>query len=395
MTPPSSFATQQCTHFGRCGGCSQLDQPIDVQLRSKQQRAREVLAPHLAGLEPQISLPPRTPRHDRTAILYPVQQRGRRPRFGIYRRGTHDVEEIRDCRIQHKALTEFGVRLAEALPKVGVSVYDETTGRGVLRAIRARIMPGTNELLVGVVSATPTFAGRDELTSAMLTAAMHLRDDQGRPVELVGVVQNINSRPGNALLGDKTRALVGDAWQTDRVRDLTFQVSFASFYQQHRHAEAILFAPAIDMLGDVTGQQVVDGYGGVGAFALRLLRAGAGHVTLIESSPSACADARVNLRHNKLTESATVRHEAFGQHPLPPCDVLVVDPPRAGLMADGTAAVLAAQPERVLLVSCSLESLTRDLQQLGDAYCVQAMRLCDLFPHTEHVETVTLLHRNA
>ncbi|MBL8751260.1 MAG: 23S rRNA (uracil(1939)-C(5))-methyltransferase RlmD, partial [Planctomycetes bacterium] len=75
------------------------------------------------------------------------------------------------------------------------------------------------------------------------------------------------------------------------------------------------------------------------------------------------------------------------------CDVMVLDPPRAGLQAVGTAAVLAAAPPRVLLVSCSLESLARDLAALGAAYRVTALRLCDLFPHTEHVDALTLLER--
>ena len=90
------------------------------------------------------------------------------------------------------------------------------------------------------------------------------------------------------------------------------RVSFESFYQLHRHAEAVLFRPALAMLGDVGGMRVVDGYGGVGAFALRLLRDGAAHVTLVESSPSSCADARHNLDRFGLSR-AEVR-ELDGKH---------------------------------------------------------------------------------
>ena len=88
-----------------------------------------------------------------------------------------------------------------------------------------------------------------------------------------------------------------------------------------------------------------------------------------------------------------VREQLFGSAPLPECDVLVVDPPRAGLQEIGCAAVIAAKPPRVLLVSCSLESLARDLALLHEHYRTVAVRLCDLFPHTEHVEAVTLLER--
>ena len=218
------------------------------------------------------------------------------------------------------------------------------------------------------------------------------RDDQGRPLSLVGAVLNVNDRGTNALLGRQTLALHGTAFQHDQVGELRLRVSFTSFYQLHRHADAVLFRPAMELLGDVRGARVVDGYGGVGTFALRLLRAGAAHVTLVESSETACDDARHNFAHNELG-AAEVRQEAFGSAPLPGCDVLVVDPPRAGLMADGAAAVAASDAARVLLVSCSLDALARDLERLRATHRVVRVRLCDLFPHTEHVEALTLLSR--
>ena len=381
-----------CVHFGKCGGCSLLDQPIEAQLADKARAAEQLLAPHLEGKEVEVSVPPRTPRHDRTAILYPVQPRRRGAALGIYRRGSHQVEPIHDCRIQHKALTRFGVLAGEVLHHHDVEPYDEQTGAGVLRAIRARVMPGTNELLVGAVATTAKFAGRDALIQDLAAAARHLRDDQGRALKLVGAVLNVNERQTNALLGDRTLALHGDAFQHDQVGDLRLRVSFTSFYQLHRHAEAALFRPAMELLGDVQGARVVDGYGGVGTFSLRLLQRGAARVTLVESAPSACADARHNLARNGF-DASEVREEPFGGGPLPDCEVLVADPPRAGLMDAGAAAVAASPAARVLLVSCSLESLARDLERLRPTHRVERVRLCDLFPHTEHVEALTLLSR--
>lgn len=383
---------QTCPHFGKCGGCSQLDVPVSEQLGRKVARARELLGPHLGEAEVEHALPPRTPRYDRTAILYPVQPRRRGAALGIYRRGTHQVEPIRDCRVQQRALTTFGRLAADVIQRHGVPAYDDRTGEGVLRAIRARVMPSTRELLVGAVATTNKFPGRDALVRDLAEAARGLRDEQGRPLQLVGAVLNVNERPGNALLGPQTHALHGQAWQRDQVGELVIRVSFESFYQLHRHAEAVLFRPALAMLGDVGGMRVVDGYGGVGAFALRLLRDGAAHVTLVESSPSSCADARHNLDRFGLSR-AEVREQPVGAAALPACDALVVDPPRAGLMEAGAAAVAACSAPRVLLVSCSLASLARDLDRLAATHRVARLRLCDLFPHTDHVEAVTLLER--
>lgn len=390
---PSSDATLHCQHFGRCGGCSLLDVPIAEQLHSKQARARELLAPFLGELEPVIAPGPRVPRHDRTSILYPAQFFRGEMQFGIYRRGSHETEPITDCRIQHKALTQFAVRAGAALRAVRVPVYREDTGNGIVRALRARVVAGSNELVVGVITTRAEFSERKAVGKALHEAGSGLRDEQGRPLQLVGVVMNVNSQPGNVLLGAETHALHGQTFQTDRVAGLTFQVSFNSFYQLNRHAEAILFKPALAMLGSVEGLRIVDGYGGVGTFTLRLLRAGALHVTLIESAPSSCADARVNVTANGFDARAEVREQPFGSAPLPACDLLVADPPRAGLMELGAAAILAAAPPRVLLVSCSLESLARDLGALSPGYRVTASRLCDLFPHTEHIEALTLLER--
>ncbi len=392
MTVPTDTPLH-CPHFGRCGGCTRLHQPITAQLADKQAQARALLAPFLDGVDPAIAPPPRTPRHDRTAILYPAQLRKGRLELGIYRQGSHDVEPIADCRIQHKALTQLGVRLGEALRALRLPVYIESTGHGLVRGVKARVMPGSNELLAGVVVTRSEFSERAALTKAMAAAMAGLRDDQGRPLQPVGAVVNVNDRPGNALLGPTTLALSGRTWQTDVQRGLRFRVSFGSFYQLHRHAEAVLFGPALGMLGDVQGLRVVDGYGGVGTFGLRLLRAGAAHATIVESSPSSCDDARANVADNGFADRAEVRQEPFGTAALPACDLLVADPPRAGLMAQGAAAVLAAAPPRVLLVSCALDALARDLQALAPRYRVQSLALCDLFPHTEHVEAVTLLQR--
>jgi len=392
LSQPALDAPLHCPHFGRCGGCSLLDVPIADQLQGKYRRARDLLAPFLEGVEPAISLPPHPPRHDRTSILYPARWQHGRLELGIYRTGTHDVEPIGDCRIQHKTLTRLAVQATEVMRNLNLPAYDETTGRGLVRAFRARVMPGSNELLLGVVVTRADFSERVRLGKDLWAITRDLRDEQGRPVTCVGVVGNVNAAPGNVLLGADSEPMRGDLWQTDTVAGLRLRVSFGSFYQQNRHADAILFRPALAMLGDVKGLRVVDGYGGVGAFGLRLRRAGAAQVTIVESSPSACDDARANLAANALAGDE-VREQPFGSAPLPACDLLVADPPRAGLMAPGANAVLAASPARVLLVSCALESLARDLPLLTARYRVTALRLCDLFPHTEHVEAVTLLER--
>ncbi|GAB4146785.1 MAG: 23S rRNA (uracil(1939)-C(5))-methyltransferase RlmD [Planctomycetota bacterium] len=369
--------------------------PIERQIESKLSSLKALARPFLVGVEPAAPLPPRTPRHDRCRILYPVQpHRGRGLSMGIYRRGTHRVEEIADCRLQMKALTEFGSKALEAARSLHIEPYDEANGTGVLRAVAARVAPGTRELLAGFVATTRAFAARDPLASALWDAGSGLRDDQGRPIAIVGVALSVNARPGNALLGEGAEALLGRPWQIDEIRRpaLRLRVSFPSFYQHNLHSDAILYRPALEMIGPPAGLSVVDGYGGVGAFGLRLAALGAKRVAIVEGSPSSAEDARKNVRQNGLSEVAVIE-ERFEDAEFEAPDLLIADPPRAGLREAGARRVLDAAAPRVLLVSCSAQSLARDLAALARGYRPTAMRLCDLFPHTEHMEVLTLLER--
>ncbi len=394
MAAPDPSQPLHCPHFGICGGCSLLDRPIEAQLQGKLAALQAEVAGWLEGVAIECPQPPRTPRHDRTQILYPVQPHPHLAlTMGIYRTGTHEVEEIADCRIQHRTLTALGPPVQKLFRKTGLSAYDETTGGGLVRAFHARIAAGTNQLLLGVVTTGSSFHSRDRIAEGLRELASGLRDEQGRPVELVGIVHNINRRPGNALLGDQNRPMWGEDHLLDRTPGgLSLRVTFGSFYQTNRHADAILYRPALAMLGDVRGLTVVDGYGGVGAFGLRLAAAGATRVTVVESHPLACADARHNAAANGMAGVGVVE-APFAEAAFDAPDVLVADPSRAGLQEAGAARVRAAAARRVLLVSCSQKALARDLGLLASDYRVTAMRLCDLFPHTEHVEVVTLLER--
>jgi 23S rRNA (uracil1939-C5)-methyltransferase len=207
------------------------------------------------------------------------------------------------------------------------------------------------------------------------------------------VVHSISDRDDEFLLGDRHLPLRGRDHVVDRRDGLEFRVSAGSFYQVHSGAHALLYRPAIAMCGDVAGKQVVDGYGGVGGFGLRFAKAGASQVTIVEDNDAACRDARHNVERNQLANVRVVEAPFPGAELPKDVDVMVVDPPRAGLHDAGVQRVLAARPKQLLYVACAADSLARDLQALQPAYRVTAARLCDLFPHTEHVELVALLQR--
>jgi len=390
-----------CRHFGDCGGCSALDVPYQEQLQAKVATVMEHLQPFAPpGLEPTHDTPPKTPRHDRIDLLYPVHAHRDGLTMGLYQRGTHRIEEIEECRIQAQALTVLGREALQTFRRHGIPPYREQREEGVLRAFRARYMPGTGQLLLGIITTATPVRRREELATELLDATEGLRDPSGRPLECVGVVRNIQDEAGNALIGRLSTPILGEPWQWDRVRvgglEIALRVSFASFYQSNRHAAKLLYDRALEMLGGeagVGGCHVVDGYGGVGAFGVRMLAAGADRVDVIESHPEACEDAIENARQLGGGMNVVVcpfPETTFEGEP----EIMIVDPPRKGLGEDGVAAVLRARPERLLHVACSTKSLARDLAGLTAAgYGLRRVHVADLFPHTEHVEVLALLER--
>ncbi|MCA8963570.1 MAG: 23S rRNA (uracil(1939)-C(5))-methyltransferase RlmD [Planctomycetes bacterium] len=398
MPRPAARRTEeplpQCRHFGICGGCSLLDQPIAWQLQDKVDAAQRLLAPFLDGVPIEHAMPPRTPQHFRTRLLYPVRANAKgHATVGLYEFHTNELVRIEECRTQDRWLTAFGLAAERVLRDARAQPFDPKRRTGTVMAIWARLASGTGEVAAGVVTRPGTFAEGAAIADGLQHAAASL-DVGGRPRQLVGVVHSISERDDEFLLGQRHNPLRGRDHVIDRRDGLQFRVSAGSFYQIHAGAYALLYAPAMAMCGDVRGQRVVDGYGGIGAFGLRLAAAGAAQVLVVEDNAAACRDAEHNAKVNELP-NVSVQRTAFAGATLPEgVDLCVVDPPRSGLQPAGVAVVLRAAPRRVLHVACSVEALARDLGELtAGGYRVTAVRVCDLFPHTEHVEVLTMLER--
>jgi 23S rRNA (uracil1939-C5)-methyltransferase len=384
-----------CRHFGSCGGCSLLDLGIREQLRDKLALVESLLQPFLGGRAVRSTVPERTPLHFRTKLLYPVRP-GRlgRAELGIFKARSHELVRIRECRTQDEGLTALGAAAEQILRDLELEPWDERTGRGFVRAFAARLAAGTGELLLGVVTRPGLFPEGAELARRLWAAASGLPHAAGLPTTPVGVVRSISDRDGNFLLGDRNVPLLGRDYLEDRADGLTFRLRFSSFYQVHRDAGALLYRPALQLAGDLRGRRVVDGYGGVGTFGLRIAKAGALEVEIVEDNPVACGDAIHNARANGLDSVRVIEAPFASAGFMNAPDLLLVDPPRSGLQEPGVARVLAAGAPRLLCVHCSAESLARDLEGLcAGGYAVADVRLCDLFPHTEHIEALTLLER--
>ncbi len=387
--------TLSCRHFGACGGCSELTSPIAIQRAAKVAAVREALGDQLGDLSLDFTdQPDRAPQHDRLKILYPVQpDPDLGLRMGLYQAGTHAVIPIESCELQHPALTTIGRRAQRIFQKWPFDPYDEVTQQGNLRAFHARLSASTGEVLLGLVTTNDRIRNRQGLARELLEAARGLPVARGKTTTAVGVVHNLNPDAGNVLLGPSSRLLIGRNHLFDKVDGLTIRIGFSSFYQLHRRSQRLLYQPAMDMLSPyLRGAHVIDGYGGVGTFAMRCARRGARSVDLIESHPGACEDAVFNSQANAT--KVRVIQQSFPEATMASPDVLIVDPTRAGLRPEGCAKVSALAAPQFLYVACGLAAMVRDLQSLPE-YRLAEIQLADLFPHTPHVEILARLeHRN-
>ena len=215
---------------------------------------------------------------------------------------------------------------------------------------------------------------------------------------LVSFQYNVNTRPGNTLLGPRTELVYGRDHIVDEMLGLSFKVSPRSFYQVNPEQTAVLYETARQFAGLTGGESVIDLYCGVGTIGLSMAR-GAARVTGIEVVPEAVEDARQNALLNGITNARFLCGTAEVEMPRLVAegerfDVVLLDPPRAGCEKALLDAVIAADPAKVVYVSCNPATLARDAKYLAEhGYALRQVQPVDMFPHTSHVETVVLMSR--
>jgi 23S rRNA (uracil1939-C5)-methyltransferase len=327
--------------------------------------------------------------------------------LGSYVPRTHSVLSMEGCQVHAPGLTDVARTLTAALNHLGVRAYDEASGQGALRYVLLRESKSGEQQLGLVVAERPSAGCLAQLCQTLVQA--HPR--------LVSVVLHHNRSPGNALLSSEDpeqsadladEPLHGEPYLWEEVAGLPLRISARSFFQVHRDIAARIYSDVASLLrshlaADRTAepQQIVDVYCGVGGLGLGVLSQ-LPHSTLlgVESSESAIADARNSAARQGVSERATFlcgSAEALLVQPgvieqAKSASALLLNPPRRGCTKEVLAALLRLRPRHVVYVSCSAESLARDLSALVAAgYAWVQSTPYDMHPGTPHIESVTLL----
>lgn len=307
---------------------------------------------------------------------------------GFYARGSHRIVDMETCLIQHED-NDAAVRVVKQLgSELGISAYNEETGRGLLRHVVVKKAFRTGEMMLVLVTNGRDIPHLDAWVGS-------IRD---RLPDVVSICQNVNTRRTNVIFGDETLVLWGKDVIYDYIGDVQFAISARSFYQVNPVQTEVLYRKTVEYAGLTGKETVIDAYCGIGTISLFLAQH-AKQVYGVEIVKEAIEDARVNAELNGMSH---VTFEVGASEDVIPAwkeqgitaDVIVVDPPRKGCDPRLLETILEMKPERVVYVSCNPATLARDLRVLEDGgYTTVEVTPVDMFPHTTHVECVIGLCR--
>ena len=385
-----NFHPISCTHFPKCGGCSSLDIPYSEQLTAKKTMLEELFSPFNNIKIPQIIASP-NPLYYRHKVQLPFgsfgRGRQRRVTLGCYARDSHSVIDQKECIVQDRDLTAVAHAVRRWAQKAGFSPYNERNQNGFLRHCLLRRGAHTGEILVGLVTNGGRIAGSRNLAKSLMDEA---RKVTGKNSQIVGVIQNVNTRDTNVVLGERCEVWWGREFLKERLGQYRFNVGLSTFFQVNPFAAPLLYNLVLEQIPE--GSAVLDVYCGVGTITLWVSRE-ASRVLGIEENTHSVREAAAAARGNGVKN---VKFLAGGASALiarciDDFNIVIVDPPRKGLEESVISALKNSAASKIVYVSCNPQSLLRDIKMLSPEFRLTDLKGVDMFAHTEHVECVAAL----
>jgi 23S rRNA (uracil-5-)-methyltransferase RumA len=383
-----SDAGEFCIHAG-CGGCRYRDIPYAEQLAIKDAAFRRALDER--GIRPAelleiVGSPRALAYRNKMDYTFGDEIKGGPLTLGMHRR-KHFMSVITTdhCRLVD---ADFNRVLAATLrfsQEMGYSAYNKKTHCGLLRNLVVRKGLRTGQLLINLVTSSQGGIDVRALVDMLRSLALESR--------VAGVLHSVNDNPADFVRGEERRLLFGEDFYLEEIMGLSFRVSAFSFFQTNVEAAEALYETALSWIPDIAEKIVFDLYCGAGTVAQAAAARGAGRAVGVEIVPEAVAAARENAALNGLTNCDFLEGDVLavleGLTERP--DVIVLDPPRAGVHPKALRRILDCRARTVVYISCNPNSLADNLALMRDHYSVKRVRAFDNFPFTEHTEAVALL----
>jgi 23S rRNA (uracil1939-C5)-methyltransferase len=391
---PSPYRVEPKCEFARqCGGCQLQALSYDQQLVFKTNKVKGHLE-RIGGftdipMEPIIGMDELF--HYRNKAQFPVgRNKEGKIVTGFYAGRTHNIIENRDCALGVAENKEVLDCVIAHMEKYGIEPYNEATGKGLVRHVLIRYGYFTKEVMVCLILNGNKIPKEEQLVKSLCEIP-----------GMTSITINVNKKHSNVILGEEIRLLWGQEYITDRIGDISYQISPLSFYQVNPMQTQKLYAKALEY-ADLHGEETVwDLYCGIGTISLFLAQK-AKFVRGVEIVPAAIENAKENAKLNGLENTEFFVGKA--EEVLPReykkngvyADVIVVDPPRKGCDETLLETMIEMNPDRIVYVSCDSATLARDLKYLCErGYELRKVCPVDQFGMTVHVETVVLLSKGA
>ncbi|MGB0716068.1 MAG: 23S rRNA (uracil(1939)-C(5))-methyltransferase RlmD [Phycisphaerae bacterium] len=388
-----------CQHRPACSGCPSLETPYADQLEGKLTYVRqwfdEASIPDFESKRIRNILPSREkPNYRNRSKLVPRRTENGDVHLGLYLAGTHNVLDIPGCPVQLPDLNHAIEHVREAIAAADISIYNESDGSGDLRFVTVRQGMRTGELLVGVVTRDERCHGLDVFCSQLEKASANI----------VGVVQHVNPKVGNAMFGGRNITRSGRDYMEEEIAGLRIRLGLTSFFQVNTSVAESAYRTMVERLHLDRRETLFDLYAGVGTIGM--VASSSAYQTIgIEIVEEAVEFARDSAQANGIG-NCTFRSGSVEQA-LPHVvrdmaktgltasrALVAVNPPRRGIDQGVLEQIVRLRPARLAYLSCEPRTLVRDLKYLtGHDFALRHVELFDMFPYTPKVETLAIIER--
>lgn len=306
---------------------------------------------------------------------------------GVFANRTHEIIPIHKCLLQNERTEEVARFIFDFIVKNKISIYDENTGKGLIRHIITKVGIKTNEIMCVIVINGKQIPKEDELVTEIIRHFPKVRT----------IIKNSNTKNTNVILGQKNVTLYGSGYIQDKLGEYTFKISPLSFYQVNPIQAEKLYLKGVEAANITKKDVVFDLYCGIGTISL-FMSSYAKKVYGIEIVEEAVEMAKENAKLNQVDNVEFIAgdvEEAFddllhNRKIIP--DIIMVDPPRKGLDDKTVENILAMRPKRLVYISCNPATLVRDLAKMEELYTIKRIEPVDMFPFTNHVECCSVLY---
>lgn len=391
LEPSEERVNPPCAIYKRCGGCKLQHASYKAQLDFKWDRVKDCVS-KIGKLDPTIVKYPlgmENPWRYRNKVQLPIGLINGEVKIGFFATRSHDIIDMESCLIQDEIGDKVVKLTREWIEKFNIRPYNvdgEYDEKGIVRHIMIRRGFTTNEVMIVLVTNGEKLPHKEEFVDLMVKNIPGIKS----------VIQNINSKKTNVILGLESKTLWGEDTISDYIGDFRFNISPLSFFQVNPIQTEVLYGKALEYANLTGNEEVFDAYCGTGTITLFLSQK-AKKVYGVEIIPQAIDNAWINAKENKVEnveffvgESEVVIPDLINKGVK--ADVVVVDPPRKGCDKKLLDAITNIDAKKIVYVSCDPSTLGRDLQVLEEnGYKTLEVQPVDMFPNTAHIENVALL----